>query len=558
MPTNPRTYHPGADEEYYIRFGMDVAQGSFGMTNDFLFMDPLYGYILGIFFTIFGKNLFVIYIFQILLDTLTVGLIYLIGKELVDRQTGLIAALLYGVTATAIFYSTTILKPTSVAFFVTLWVYISIILWRSNTKLGWLYYGLLLGLGVALRSNLFLIAITGILLVPIGNHLHTLNNKKRLAKNSFLAFLGMTLVLIILSWRNETITGNWKFLPPNGGVVLHQTYNKENPQSIHSAPDFVSALRPSRILLDYTTEAERRLGRTLNPYEMSSYWQTEAINYISTHKTQSLNNILRKLLEFTTFKEIANNRAINEGENFSKILSILPRPFGWLLALGIPGLILLAGRTSKGWLAITILLTTVVTFAFFYAISRLRFPATPILAVGSAVTIKSLYYWRITLRKELMIAIVGVSLLGGLSYWSSTKLSEPPQASFMIGLSWGYMKMGDLQTADTLSKKLLKQGQNNYQVYDLAAFIALQKGNLDETITFYKKALNIKPNEHSLLMNYANALQRSGQLENALIYINRAIEIKALPYYYQRKAIILNKIGQTKEAQKLIEKYGSP
>ena len=39
-PSNPLTYHPGPDEDYYIRFGLDVAQGQLGLTPDFIFMDP--------------------------------------------------------------------------------------------------------------------------------------------------------------------------------------------------------------------------------------------------------------------------------------------------------------------------------------------------------------------------------------------------------------------------------------------------------------------------------------------------------------------------------------
>jgi 4-amino-4-deoxy-L-arabinose transferase-like glycosyltransferase len=520
-------------------------------------MDPLYGYLLGFFFAIFGKNLFVIYIYQILIDTLTIALIYLIGKTLSDRRAGLIAALCYSLAATAIFYSTTILKPTSVAFYVTLWVYISIILWRSNTFFGWFGYGLLLGLGVALRSNLLLIAIAGTLLVPIGNYLHYINNKQRLTSNILLTLLGISIILTVLSWRNASISGQWTFLPPNGGVVLHQTYNKDNPHSFHKAPNFVSGLRPSIILLDYTHEAERRLNRTLNPYEMESYWKTEAFNYLLNHKSQSLKNILRKVFEFSTYKEIANNRAINESEQFSTVLYSLPRPFGLLLALGVPGLLLLVLRTPKGWLTFTALLTTLATFSIFFAISRLRFPVTPILAIGTGITITTLLNWRNILKRDLVITLVGLSFLGGLSYTSSSKVFEPPHSKFLIGISWGYIKMGNIQKAHTLSKRILELEPENYRSYEIAAYIALRRNKLEESLTYYEKALSIKPDNHYLLMNYANALQRAGQLERALANINRAIQIKALPNYYQKKVVILNALGQINEAKELSEKYGS-
>ncbi|MES9904581.1 MAG: glycosyltransferase family 39 protein, partial [Sedimenticola sp.] len=162
-------------------------------------MDPLYGYLLGLLFTLFGKNLFLIYFFQVILDTVTVGLVYLVGKELGGSKVGLLAALCYGVAATALFYSTTILKPSFSAFYVTLWVYIGLRLWESGTLWGWLGYGLFLGLGVALRSNLLLMALAGLAIVPLGNYIRRHTSKGDYAINSMLVLLGLALVLTTLA-----------------------------------------------------------------------------------------------------------------------------------------------------------------------------------------------------------------------------------------------------------------------------------------------------------------------------------------------------------------------
>ncbi|MES9901623.1 MAG: glycosyltransferase family 39 protein [Sedimenticola sp.] len=554
MPGNPRTYHPGADEEFYIRFGMDVAHGAFGLTPEFLFMDPLYGYFLGLLFTLFGKNLFLVYLFQVVLDTVTVGLVYLIGKELSGRQVGLLAALFYGIAATALFYSTTILKPSFSAFYVTLWVYIGLRLWVSGTLWGWLGYGLFLGLGVALRSNLLLMALAGLIIVPLGNHFCRHTNSGNYTIHCMLILLGLALVLTTLAWRNVLISNHWSFLPPNGGVVLHQIYNADNPEARHDAPVFVNSLHPSEILRDYQQEAERRLERPLLPYEVSAYWRTEATHYIEKNLTQTLHNIMRKIGEFTTYKEIANNRALSEGEYFSNLLSVLPRPFGLLLMFGVPGLLLITLRTPKGWLLLTTLLTIGATFAFFFAISRLRFPLVPVLAIGAALTLNTLLYQRETKRRDNAIVIVGIVLLGGLSFWNSTRLQEPAVDEFMLGLGWGYLKMGDLKSAQALSQTLLQQEPENHRVYELAGFLSLQQKKPMEAAGYYENALRIEPENHVHLFNYAISLEQSGRFDLAIDTIDRAVQFSALPSYLYRRALILESLGRSGESLALLKK----
>lgn len=45
---SPLCYRPGADEDYYLRFGQAVATGVGQDSSEFTFMDPGYGYLLGL------------------------------------------------------------------------------------------------------------------------------------------------------------------------------------------------------------------------------------------------------------------------------------------------------------------------------------------------------------------------------------------------------------------------------------------------------------------------------------------------------------------------------
>jgi 4-amino-4-deoxy-L-arabinose transferase-like glycosyltransferase len=558
MPDNPRAYQVGADEDYYIRFGMDVVSGTGGMSSEFLFMDPLFGYFLGLVFSVFGKNLFTVYLLQILVDTATVGLIYLIGKELKSPRAGLIAALLYSITSTAIFYSATILKPTLVAFYFASWTYFSLSLWKNSTWWKLLIYGLFLGIGVALRSNLLLMAITGLVFVPFGNYFYQGISKKNSAINGLLILVGLSAILTVLSYRSALISGHWSFLPPNGGVVLHHVYNAENPRALYGFPRFVSSKRPLDILNDYQHAAERREGRTLSTYEMSNYWRTQAFDYVMANPIQTFSNVMRKAFEFFSYKEVANNRALNEGEHFSTILAILPRPFGILVALGIPGLILFTSRNSKGWLLLAAAGTVITTFVLFFAISRFRFPLTPIFAVGAGFTLDTLLNWKVNSRRPLIALIAGIALIGGLSFWSGSKTKEPITDYMLVDWAWGFLKMGDIQSAQSLSRQVLQNNPDNYRGNDFAGFLALMKKDYAAAAKFYARALKIKPDDHIILYNYALSQEHLGHFEKALQAINKAILLNKLPEYLFKKATLLKSLGRNKDSISILRKLTRP
>ena len=75
---------------------------------------------------------------------------------------------------------------------------------------------------------------------------------------------------------------------------------------------------------------------------------------------------------------------------FSPVLAWLPSPAAWLLAMGLAGLVWLA-RDDRRWLIIAVPIALAwFTMAVFFAESRFRFHATPMLALCSGVWIEQL------------------------------------------------------------------------------------------------------------------------------------------------------------------------
>lgn len=137
----PLMWQPGPDEDYYRRFGMDVASGSGRFFDAYAFMDPLYGYIVGLIFKLGGGHLFPLYPVQIMVDCITAATLHLTGRKLGYPRAGLIATALYAVTGMAIAYTMAILKATWVACHVALWILFALRLMGSQRRRAWGLFG---------------------------------------------------------------------------------------------------------------------------------------------------------------------------------------------------------------------------------------------------------------------------------------------------------------------------------------------------------------------------------------------------------------------------------
>jgi hypothetical protein len=196
---------------------------------------------------------------------------------------------------------------------------------------------------------------------------------------------------MMMAVSNERQSGKASPLPNNGGTVLHQVYNKDNPGAESWYPLFAPYTHPTEILRGYTLEAERINEREMTPSEVDTYWREQAMTYIHNNRWMVLRNVFRKSLEFTANTEVANNRSLADERMFSPLLKVLPSPFIWLFALGVPGLVLLVRKEQKAVLVLAPVLIVLATFAVFFAEARFRFHAVPLFALCAGVTINQYF-----------------------------------------------------------------------------------------------------------------------------------------------------------------------
>jgi tetratricopeptide (TPR) repeat protein len=527
---SPLTYQPGPDEDFYFRFGKAVAGGAGSGSTEFAFMDPAYGYILGLIFKLAGPNLFVVYFLQILLDTVTAYGIFLIGRELGRPRGGLYGALLYGLTCTAVLFSTTLLKATWVANFMVLWVLFGLILLRTRKLPPWFLFGIWCGYGIALRGTLLLMTGFAVVLLPWLSIVWSKRSVPDTARRVGLLVVGLALPVALLTVRNDHLSKTFSPLPNNGGVVLHQVYNADNPTGVNWVPKFVNYSHPTETWRGYSTEAERRLGHALTPHEVDQYWRSQALEYIESHPAAVLRNIARKLCEFVAYIEVPNNRSLPEERLFSPVLRILPSPFGWLFALGVPGIAILLYRDRRAVLVIAPIAATAATVAVFFAEDRFRFHAVPMLALGAGLFLDDLYVWiKSRQPRQWVVGIVVSALLGGSSVLLARQMPQPQVTWDRV--VWGYVRMGKQEMAKTVATRVAAEQPTNSAIQEALGFIAGTEGNYPVAVEHYRRAVELRPDSHVAHYNLAKMLVKTGARDEAANEAAIAVRIAPLPDY---------------------------
>ncbi|PJK00511.1 hypothetical protein CO641_00525 [Lysobacteraceae bacterium NML91-0213] len=531
----PLTWQMGADEEFYWRFAQDVAFGTGGLREEFAFMDPLYGYLLGGILKL-GAGAFPLYLLQIAVDCLSAFGLYRIACVFGRPRAGLLALLVYGLTGTAIAYSMALLKATWVAAFVIWWMY-GVLQVSTRARLrSAVLLGMFCGLGVALRANL-------LLMIPLAMGCAGWLRWRDGAREAELArlcggvALGAALPILLLVARNVAISEKWSPMPNNGGIVLHQIYNAGNPEARASVPGFVGRYTaPGEIWEGYRREAERRLGRALSPQAVDAYWRAEALAHLRAHPLQSAGNALRKLREASAYPEVPNTRNYVDERIVSPLLAALPLPFGWLFALGLPGIALLLWRDRRAVVVLAPLAMGALTLAVFFAEDRFRFSVIGPFALGAGIWLDALLRLSEQRRWRAMAAAMGISALLALWSVSQARLLLPAFPSDAQRLAWGYLKSGQDSRAMQVLEELEQTAPLTPGLDELRGYLALRDARWQDAVTSLERTVAERPDLHGAWHNLGLALEGVGRPADAFAAELRAVALAPRQADYRLRA----------------------
>jgi hypothetical protein len=350
---------PGTDMEFLVGWARRIAGGDLLSrgTGPFWWA-PLFPHTLGAILAILGpKNLLGAALAQAVLGALTAVVVYLFGRSLFDDTTGLLAGVLAGVYAPAIFYTGIFLSTTLEVFLSVLILYAVTLARNRPTMARWIGAGIVAGLGCLARPN-FLLGVLALLaflpvLLPRNGSRHVWTTVLRAG----VAFaLGAILMVAPATARNRIIGGQWVLISAAGP----ETFRIAN--SYDSTPlNFVYPKQPPMPLTSF------------------AFWRHQG----------------RKALLFWWGLEVPQNVNYYLGREVSWVLRLPWFPFWLAVPLAAVGL----WATRKHARALThvyIFLTAYyLSVVAFFIIARWRLPLIFPLLVFTAAGLLALFRWAI-------------------------------------------------------------------------------------------------------------------------------------------------------------------
>jgi len=510
--SNPFFYYLIMDESVHDQWAAEVASG--GYQGGVYFRPPLYYYLLGAFYYLFGRDLYLARIYQAFLSSISCVLLYWLGKKLFDTRAGLIAAFIMAVYWPSIYFSGELLITTLYVLLV-LSLILSLIYARENkSKKLWLLAGLLLGFSAIARMNVLLFYPAIIL------WLYLENGREKILKtieSAAILFVGLSIIVLPVTARNYTIGNDFVLIASQSGVNF---YIGNNPAS-----DGISAVVPGTRAdwwggyNDTIRIAERNMGRKLAPSEISNYWYRRATTFIIEKPKTAIQLSLKKLCMFWQMREESNNKSIHFFKNYSSLMKLPLISWGLMAPLGLFGILLTITRKGGIRLPISYMLVHMLTVVAFFVNARFRIPVAPLMMLYAAYALTWLAQ-KIREKerrqiKKAVIALAAIYLFVNASArgYGEYIHKESAQARYSLGIY--YKNQGMLDKAEEEYIKSIEIEPELFYSHHNLGNLYVRQGRIDEGIEELKKAVELEPSFTRSYLNLGNAYMTKGDTRAA-------------------------------------------
>ena len=530
------------DSRGYDEWARRIAAGEW-IGRDVFYQAPLYPYMLGVVYAIAGRHLLLVRVVQALIGSASCALIGSAAArffaplgERTARAIGIAAGVMLALYAPAIFFDALIQKSVLDVFFVclALWLIANGIADSDGRPARWFALGLTMGALALTRENalVFIVVILAWALVDTQSRIPNplaARTKRALAdgesripnpesrlRRASLFLSGLALILAPVAARNAYVGGGLYITTSQFGPNF---YIGNNPRSDGTyQPLRFGRGAPEYERQDATELAERALGRSLTPAEVSSYWTDQTMDFITSQPAAWSKLMARKTALLWNATEMLDTESQEAHAEYSLPLRALAvvGHFGVLVPLAVVGV--LATWPLRRRLAIVYALTLAyaASVVMFYVFARYRYPLVPMLVLFAAAGAAS-FVDRERLRALRARPAAGIALVAGVAVLCNWPL---------------------------LSTTLMRA------VTESNLAVALQaEGRFDDAIAHYQRAIALRPDYSPAQNNLGTALRAEGRLEEAAAAYRRAIELRGeYPEAHYNLANVLTDEGRAKEA----------
>ena len=495
----------------YVARAKAVSAGDW-MGQEVFYQAPLYHYFLSLPYAAFGQDDRLVRGIQILLGSLSCGLLGLAGWRWVSKAVGLVAGGMLALHGSAIFADLTLQKSVLDLFFVCLLLWLLAVS-RDIPSFGKFFaLGAVLGLFILNRENVLI----WLAVIFPWIWIEWPGRGPDRFKFSAGVVLGLVLVLAPVALRNASISGEMHLTTSQFG---HNFYIGNNPVADGTyRPLLVYRGDPRVEQQDAILIAERALGRSLSPAEVSGFFTDQALNYIQSQPLDWVQLLFRKSMLVINAVDWVDTKDQYSFAARSPMMRLSESfvHYGVVAPLAILGLIVTWPRRRSLWLLYGLFAVYTASLLLFYVFGRYRLPTTPIVLIFSA---SGLVMFPAYLRSQRMRPIaLALGVVLAVAIAANWPLSDKKYMRSVTEYNLGneLYAMDRAQEAKAHYREAIRLYSENALAHQNLGSLLAMEGDSAAAVEYFDGALAINEEFTEAHFNRARALMDLGETEGAL------------------------------------------
>ena len=414
------------------------------------YQDPLYPYLVGVTYRVFGEDPRWVFLWQMLLGTCTNVLIFLVAKRCFGSTVATVAGLLATVCSPLLYYELVLVREASIACASMLVVLVTMRAIERPSTGRWLSTGVVLGLGILLKSTFFLLSLVLAVSLAVA-----MRKQPRLLLRSIGAAIGGIAVVLLPAVARNVAVGVAPLALASSGAITFVSHNAVDYDP--TLGGFYVSQHAAKIMGDSDGKFLPAIVATLGTHSVGSF----------------VHQVTAKFATVWHWYEIPDNSNFHFYRQHAWIL-YLPATFWLIGSLAVVGLAvgIRTWRTRPGggpaWPLYLFVFTSLVSLLAFMVMSRVRLPLLvgliPFAALGLVTAARYLRDRRwaagaIAIGAMVIAAIVigrplpvGRSMLRGIDFYVVSWLEWGPRIQ-------GCLESGDLPNAEKALHSAMKEVQ---------------------------------------------------------------------------------------------------
>jgi tetratricopeptide (TPR) repeat protein len=437
----PMSTDPGLG---FDEWAQSIAAGRWIDTSPF-WIDPLYSYLLGVFYRVLGHGLLIPRVINLTLGLAAAYLVALTARRVwASREAGVIAAAASVFFVPALYYEG---QTEKTALTIVLFALGFELLQRPGTRVA-VAAGVVAGLATLARGNLLIFVPLGALALAAGWDEEDLGQKsgRCRARRAGLFLAGALPVVGLATVHNYAASRELVLTTTNLGINLYLGNHDGNEHGYFTPPDFLDQRHRSE-QPHFRAEALRRTGRPMTDAELSRYWTAQTLQAMAAKPGLALRRTVHKLQLVLHNDEVADQDDIALMVEYSPVLRLPIVWWGTLLPMAVLGAVT-GWRRRRVRVLVAGSALYLATLLPFFIMGRLRIQVLPALAVLGAGGL----LWiverlrsrdrRALLRGAVLLAACAVVVLARPDWMTRRRNS-------LVAIDWNNLGSALLERGDT-------------------------------------------------------------------------------------------------------------